>query len=259
MKARGFFSVIYEDDEIIVVDKAPGISVIGDRWDESAERLDRLVSARLGGAKVYTAHRIDRDTSGLVLFAKTEAAHRRLSLAFEGRDVGKRYLAIVRGRPAWKETECDLRLVPDGNKKHMTIVDKFRGKPSLTRFAVLGGAGGFSLVEARPETGRTHQIRAHAAALGFPIACDALYGSPEAVLLSAIKKGWRGDKLEERPLLARLGLHAAEIALAKEALAPPGESSDGLRFRAPAPKDMAALISQMEKAAGSIFIPNGVY
>jgi len=145
-----------------------------------------------------------------VVFAKNENTHRRLSLAFEGREVKKRYITVVCGRPAWKETACDLPLIPDGNKKHQTIIDKYRGKKSLTRFTVLGNAGGFSVLEAFPETGRTHQIRVHAAALGFPVACDELYGKKTPVLLSDIKKNYRGDLLEEKPLLARLGLHALE-------------------------------------------------
>jgi len=94
--------------------------------------------------------------------------------------------------------------------------------------------GNLSVLEAFPETGRTHQIRVHAAALGFPVVCDSLYGKDKPVLLSAIKKNWRGDLLEEKPLLARLGLHAAELSLPAQTL------------RAPLPRDMTALIKQMK-------------
>jgi RluA family pseudouridine synthase len=242
MKASPPFTVIFEDETIIAVNKASGISVGGDRWDESKDRLDRLVaeaaalSAALPAAsKLFTVHRIDRETSGLVVFAKDEAAHRRLSLAFEGRDVKKRYVAVVHGRPSWQEMTCDLPLVPNGNKQHQTIIDKYQGKKSLTRFKLLGSAGNLSVFEAFPETGRTHQIRVHAAALGFPVVCDSLYGKDKPVLLSAIKKNWRGDLLEEKPLLARLGLHAAELSL---------PSSQTLC--APLPRDMTALIKQMK-------------
>jgi RluA family pseudouridine synthase len=250
MKALPPFTIIYEDETIIAVNKASGISVGGDRWDESKERLDKLVAetAALPAAlpadkgmnkpptsKLFTVHRIDRETSGLVVFAKDEAAHRRLSLAFEGRDVKKRYIAIVHGRPSWQETVCDLPLVPNGNKQHHTIIDKYQGKKSLTCFKFLGSAGNLSVLEVFPETGRTHQIRVHAAALGFPVVCDSLYGKDKPVLLSAIKKNWRGDLLEERPLLARLGLHAAELSL---------PSSQTLC--APLPRDMTALIKQMK-------------
>ena len=245
MKSVQLFTVIHEDEDIVAVNKASGIAIGGDRWDESRERLDRLVAETVPASKVFIVHRIDRDTSGLVVFAKNEAAHRRLSLAFEGRDVTKRYIAVVHGRPPWKETACDLPLVPNGNKQHMTIIDKYRGKKSLTRFTVIRSAGSYSVLEALPETGRTHQIRVHAAALGFPIVCDSMYGKDKPVLLSEIKKNWRGDQLEEKPLLARLGLHAAELSL------PAAESDKGIiQLSAPLPRDMAALIKQMEKISG---------
>jgi len=223
--------------------------VCPDRWDESRERLDRLVAETLRiPAKIFIVHRIDRDTSGLVLFAKNEASHRRLSLAFEGRTVAKRYIAVVNGRPTWKETSCDLPLVPNGNKRHMTIVDKFRGKKSITRFVLLGSAGNYSVLEALPETGRTHQIRVHAAALGFPVVCDPLYGRGGPVLLSSIKKNWRGDPRDENPLLARLGLHAMELSLPAG-----GGNGASLTFSAPLPRDMKALVKQMEKITDTVF------
>jgi 23S rRNA-/tRNA-specific pseudouridylate synthase len=138
-----------------------------------------------------------------------------------------------------------LPLVPNGNKRHLTIIDKYRGKPSRTTFRFLGSAGNYSVLEALPETGRTHQIRVHLAALGHPVVCDELYGNSKPVLLSAIKRGWRGDPVEEKPLLSRLGLHAAELFIP--------DYADGLSLKAPLPRDMAALVKQMEKAAGNEF------
>jgi len=258
MKPSSPFGVIHEDGEIVAVNKASGIAVCPDRWDESRERLDRLVAESLGpAARIFVVHRIDRDTSGLVLFARNEASHRRLSLAFEGREIAKRYIAVVNGRPPWRENSCDLPLVPNGNKRHMTIVDKFRGKKSLTRFVLLGSAGNYSVLEALPETGRTHQIRVHAAALGFPVACDPLYGRDGPVLLSSIKRNWRGDPRDERPLLARLGLHALELSLPSRIVS--GEAAGGgndtsLRFGAPLPRDMKALVRQMEKITDTVFL-----
>ena len=110
-----------------------------DRWDETKERLDKLIEKEYEIPKLYTVHRIDKDTSGLVIFAKNRDAHRELSVSFEKRLIKKRYIAVAHGRPSWKETECALPLVPNGNKKHMTIIDKYRGKESLTRFTVLLG------------------------------------------------------------------------------------------------------------------------
>jgi len=253
---RPFFSLVYEDENIAAVYKSSGISVSPDRWDLSKERLDKLVAESLSLQKIYTVHRIDRETSGLVVFAKSSETHKALSMAFENREVKKRYIAVVNGRPSWKETVCDLSLVPNGNKRHLTIIDKFRGKKALTAFRFLGSAGNYSVLEALPETGRIHQIRVHLAALGYPVVCDELYGNAKPVLLSAIKRSWRGDLLEERPLLSRLGLHAAELFI-------PGyarngaETAAGLCLKAPLPKDMSALINQMEKVSGNgIFLEN---
>ena len=242
------FTIIYEDDSIIAVNKAPGIAVVGERWDEDAPRLDRIIKEELASrgkrkTELYTVHRIDKDTSGLVIFAKDSETHKTLSLAFEKREVEKMYCAVVHGRPLWTggKTSCELPLIPDGNKKHLTIVDKYHGKPSRTGFTLLLSAGNYSVLEARPETGRTHQIRVHLSALGYPIVCDPLYGkhvrsgTMEGIYLSSIKRNWHGDEAEERPLLARLGLHAARLVYNK------------IVYEAPLQKDMASLIKQMEK------------
>jgi RluA family pseudouridine synthase len=266
MKKNAPFTVVYEDRRVIAVNKASGIAVTPDRWDPSRERLDRLVEAVLtaGASRLWTIHRIDQDTSGLVAFAKDEEAHRFFSAAFEDRRVEKRYIAVVYGRPGWEEEACDLPLVPNGNKRHLTIIDKHRGKKSLTRFRYLGGAGNYAVLEALPETGRTHQIRVHLAALGHPVVCDPLYGSGKPVFLSSFKPGWRGDPFNEQPLLGRLGLHAAELVLPGLEGEAGGQGDDGkacgggaeekgrgpLRLCAPTAKDMAALIKQIEKRGG---------
>jgi len=238
MKSAPFYTVIDNNDRFIAVNKASGISVSADRWDESKERLDKLIEHDLKIPKIYIVHRIDRETSGLVIFAKDRETHRSLSLSFENRQIVKRYTAVVHGRPSWKETSCDLPLVPNGNKKHMTIIDKYRGKESLTRFFFLTSAGNYSVLEVQPHTGRIHQIRVHAAAIGHPVVCDTLYGKDTPVKLSSFKRGYRGDTFEEKPLLSRLGLHALELTL-----------PDGLTLKAPLQRDMSSLINQMKKQA----------
>ena len=236
MKNTPLFTVIYNDEKLLAVNKMSGLSVGGDRWDDSKERLDKLIEHDLKIQKIYTVHRIDKETSGLVVFAKDKETHRNLSIAFEKRGISKRYIAIVHGRPSWKETKCELALVPNGNKKHMTIIDKYRGKESVTYFKLLQSAGNYSVLEVMPQTGRIHQIRVHAAALGHPVVCDGLYGKTTPVKLSSFKRGYRGDPLEEKPLLSRLGLHAKELIL-----------PDGKILTAPLQRDMSALIKQMEK------------
>jgi len=238
LKTLASYTVIFENENYIAVNKASGVSVGGDRYDESKERLDRLLESDLKLAKIYTVHRIDKETSGLVVFAKNKETHRELSVAFEQRKVSKLYIAIVHGRPSWENTSCDLALVPNGNKKHMTIIDKYHGKESLTEFTCVTKAGNYSVLQARPQTGRIHQIRVHAAALGHPVVCDALYGKLSVVKLSSFKRGYRGDTANERPLLSRLGLHAMELKL-----------PDGQELFAPLPRDISALVKQMEKQA----------
>jgi RluA family pseudouridine synthase len=284
------FTILYQDAWLAAVNKSAGITVTAERWDPSADRLDLLVEEALakpapavpamtGSAepapadppqsppRLWTVHRIDRDTSGLVVFARDEETHRFLSQAFEDRQVEKRYLAVVYGRPLWKETSCDLPLLPNGNKKHLTIIDKYRGKKSLTHFRFLGGVGNYSVVEALPKTGRTHQIRVHLSALGHPVVCDSLYGSDKPVFLSSFKPDRRGDPFDERPLLGRLGLHAAELVLPRPGAKTGGKGgTDGgqeepLRLCAPLARDMAALIKQIEKRGGKFqacFGPNPV-
>jgi len=245
------FTIIYEDDAIMAVNKASGIAVKGDRWDEDIPRLDLLLKQELAarqektGQELFTVHRIDKDTSGLVIFAKDQKTHKELSAAFESRQAEKTYVAVIHGRPAWpgSKANCDLPLVPDGSKKHLTIIDKYRGKPSFTAFSLILSAGNYSVVEAHPETGRTHQIRVHLSAMGYPIVCDPLYGkaasgrarsgTEKGVYLSSFKKDWRGNAFEERPLLDRLGLHASGLVI------------NGTKFEAPLPKDLAALIKQL--------------
>jgi RluA family pseudouridine synthase len=236
------FLIIFEDNDIIAVNKNSGIPVCADRWNYSRRRLDTLL-AEVSGKRLFTVHRIDAGTSGVVVFAKNAAAHRRLSMAFESRAVDKTYTAAVHGIPRWTETVCDAPLVVNGDKRHRTIIDKYRGKKSLTRFRLLSHAGGVSIIEARPESGRTHQIRVHLARLGHPIICDQLYGNDAPLFLSEIKKNWRGDRFDERPLIERLALHALRLKL-------PARDGGSILLDAPYPKDMAALVKQVGKLGG---------
>lgn len=249
MKRSLHYKILHEDEELVVVDKTAGLAVLADRWDDSADHLDDLLNERFAPARVFVVHRIDRDTSGLVIFAKNAEAHRSLSAAFETRRVGKTYILAVHGIPAWKETVCELLLRMDGDRDHRTVIDKSGGKRAVTAFKVLGAYGHVSIIEAKPETGRTHQIRVHAAAIGHPIVADRLYGDGRPLRLSSFKRGWRGDPWEEKPLIDRLALHAAALDL------PPKKADDSerLSFVAALPRDMTAVVRQLEKAANEDF------
>lgn len=243
MKRNEPFSILYEDEHFIAVNKASGLLVAQDRWDPEAPRLDTLLSNAVckEGSRLFAVHRIDKDTSGIVLYAKTAEAHRALSIMFEERDIKKTYHALVHGRPLQEEFSIDAPLKADGDAYHRTIKDARRGKDSLTHFTLIGVCGPYSWIEAQPITGRTHQIRVHLTIAGFSIVCDSLYGSKAPLYLSKIKRRWQGDEFEERPLLDRLALHAWKLEFAHPITKEP------LCITAPYPKDLHSTRNQLSK------------
>ena len=237
------YSVLYSDDDIVVLNKRSGILIAADRYNEDAPRLDLLAQEEFG--KLYAVHRIDKDTSGIIVYARNAEAQRSLSMQFEKREVQKTYHALVYGHPLWENLEVKLPLLPDGDARHRTVVNKKVGKPSLTDFRLIGTCGPYSWIEAKPKTGRTHQIRVHLAENGLCIVCDPLYsGNQKPVRLSEIKKKWNGDEYEERPLLSRLALHAYKIEFKHP------RTEETVSFTAPYPKDMEATRKQLAKIFG---------
>lgn len=237
------YNVIYSDDDIIVLNKRSGILIAADRYDPDAPRLDVIAEKEFG--KLFAVHRIDKDTSGLIIYARNPEAQKILSMQFEHREVHKTYHALVYGHPLWEDLNVDLSLQPDGDSRHRTVVSKRYGKPSETDFHLIGNCGPYSWIEAKPKTGRTHQIRVHLAANGLSIVCDPLYsGNQKPVRLSEIKKKWNGDEYEERPLLSRLALHAYKIEFKHP------KTGEMVSFTAPYPKDMDATRKQLAKIFG---------
>ncbi|MCE5256111.1 MAG: RluA family pseudouridine synthase [Spirochaetaceae bacterium] len=232
---------IYSDTSIVVVQKPSGWLAIPDRYDPNAPVVLNALEKEFG--RLFVVHRLDKDTSGLLVYARTAEAHRTLSEQFASRSVEKRYLAIVRGVPEEDEWVCDKPLLADADRFHHTVIDAKKGKPAFSRFVVRERYRDYSLVEVLPETGRTHQIRVHAAATGYPILADPLYGDGKPLLLSHLKRGWKGDVFEEKPLMGRTALHAEWIRFIH-----PG-SGQTEEFSAPLPKDFSATVSQLRKLA----------
>lgn len=243
MKATADYTVIHADESFVALNKRAGLLVAGDRYDDSAPRLDKIASAEFG--RLLAVHRIDRDTSGVILYARTEDARRSLCAQLEKRTARKTYHCLARGKPAWESVTVDLPLLVDGDDRHRTVVSKKYGKPSSTVFTLIGSCGPFSWIEARPVGGRTHQIRAHIASLGLPILCDELYGHDNRpFFLSSVKRRWNGDEFEERALLARLALHAYKIEIDHPA------TKERMALAAPYPRDMDAARKQLKKIYG---------
>lgn len=203
--------VVFEDDALLVFDKPSGLLVAPDRWDKARVNLMGLVHARLG-RHVANVHRLDADTSGLLLCAKTKPALDHLSGQFQSKTVAKVYHALVVGAPAMDTYTVDFVLKEDEAAPGRMCVVKKHGKAAVTEFRVLERFGKFALVECRPQTGRTHQIRVHLAASGTPILNDAFYGDDTRLLLSDLKRGYKG-RADEKPLIARLALHASELTV----------------------------------------------
>ncbi len=181
--------ILHVDEAIIVVNKRAGLPVLPDGWDASAPYLLHELEGTYGrhagdsGSGVWSVHRLDKTTSGVMVFARTAEAHRDLNGQFERHEAEKLYHAILVGLPDWDEKLAKHPLRTDVGHRHRTAVDPRRGKPAETRFKVLQRAGPCTLVEAQLMTGRTHQIRAHAYALGYPLLGDTLYGAQPSDLI----------------------------------------------------------------------------
>ena len=230
--------IVYEDENLVVVNKPAGLLTIPDRWDQTKVSLLGIMNETLSSS-VRTVHRLDKETSGLILFAKNVETQREISRQFEAHEIEKTYLALVDGEVEGEGT-IELPLEEDPQHVGMTRVDEKRGKHSVTRYEVAERFRGFTLLRVKPLSGRTHQIRVHLAAKGSPLAVDALYGKRSAIYLSELKPNYKTKQQGERPLIARLTLHAAGLRFKT----PQGQE---MKLEIPLPKDLEVTLKYLRK------------
>ncbi len=233
--------VIFEDDTLVAFDKPSGLPVAPDRRDKGHANLMELVRARLGPG-VANVHRLDADTSGLLLCAKTRPALDFLSGQFQAKTVEKIYHALAVGHPPLDAYTVDFVLKEDEAAPGRMCVVKKHGLAAVTEVRVLERFGRFTDLECRPLTGRMHQIRVHLAASGTPILNDPVYGDATQLLLSDLKRGYKG-RADERPLLARLALHAAQLTFTHP------RTRERVTLTAPLPNDYAVALKYLRKFA----------
>jgi RluA family pseudouridine synthase len=210
--------ILYRDAHFVALDKPAGLASVRERWtdDESAFVLVwRMIrEADPEARKPRVVHRIDKETSGVLLFAVSLEAARSLSRQFREREVEKTYLGIVQGTPPEEEGEIEVMLDDDRSRAGFVSVVRRGGKPAVTLWRRREAFAGYALLELNPRTGRTHQIRASLRHLGYPLLGDPDYGGREALRLSEIKPRYKTkEALPERPVLGRVALHAASVAL----------------------------------------------
>ena len=237
--------VLYEDEDLIVVDKAPGILVHPGRGNPHGTLVNAVAwhaetLSKIGGPwRPGVVHRLDRDTSGVIVFAKNDTAHARLGKQWEDRTVEKAYVALVEGVP---ELDADVIEHPLGKDRHVREKVAVRrdgsGKEASSHYEVVEAFDGFALLHVRPKTGRTHQVRVHLAHIGHRIVADRQYGSRDRLTLQEVARGRaEGDEV----LLVRQALHAASLKV----LHP--RSREPLFFESPLPADMVRTLDALRR------------
>src|SRR5438067_4108558 len=217
--------VIFEDEDLLVVNKPPGMTVHPSPGHRTATLVNAILAhchdlSGIGGvSRPGIVHRLDRDTSGIIVVAKNDAAHNALARQLKDRSVEKTYLALVEGTPRPLEGSIEAPIARDPrNRQRMAVIEG--GREATTAYRVIERFRGMSLLEARPKTGRTHQIRVHLAAIGHPIVGDRVYGRPS-------------------PLVDRQFLHAIRIAFTHP------RSGERMEFEAALADDLARAVERL--------------
>jgi 23S rRNA pseudouridine1911/1915/1917 synthase len=249
MRQEGL-SILFEDDRLIAVAKPANLATIPGRGEKDSvlQMLSRQMGIPCSGTadpRLRLVHRLDKETTGVLLLAKDLAAQRHMSHQFQNNQIKKEYLALVFGKPEADEGEIDAPIAPHPTSRDRMMVTK-HGRAARTGWKVEKRMKQFALLRCFPKTGRTHQIRVHLRSIGLPLAVDTLYnprrpGIPSGIFLSEFKRDYRPTAGEdERPLISRLTLHAERIGFVH----PDGQP---MVVESPPPKDFRAAVAQLSK------------
>ena len=232
---------LFEDTEMLVLNKPAGLLVVPDRWDKAKDNIVDLLRPKY--TYIANVHRLDKETSGVLILAKTPESLSTLTGMFRSREVEKNYVALIRSALPESPMLVEEPIADDPRHPGLSMISK-SGKPAETVFETQERFRHFSFIRAKPHTGRMHQIRVHLKAIGCPIVADQNYGNGLPLLLSHIKKKYKAkSEGEEKPLLNRLGLHAEVIRF----IDPP--TGKTVEWVAPLPKDMALALKYLRKYA----------
>jgi tRNA pseudouridine32 synthase/23S rRNA pseudouridine746 synthase len=231
--------ILFNDKALLVVNKPAGLSTLPDGYNPSLPHIKSVLEQQYG--LLWIVHRLDKETSGVLLLARSAEAHRSLNTQFEKRMVSKVYHALVVGNPEWQEKTVNLPLRPNGDRRHRTVVDPQAGKPAVTHLKILERLGHYSLVEVIPETGRTHQIRAHLSASGFFILGDKLYGWRINIQPAEKEVRYQQDPSLSQRLTEGMGLHARSLEITHPF------SGEKMKFEAPYPAELARVLQQLRE------------
>jgi RluA family pseudouridine synthase len=232
-------AVLYVDDDLLVIDKPAGMVSTRGGYSTGSTSVQSALESKYG--RLWLVHRLDKETSGVMILARNAPAHRNLNLAFDRREPRKQYLGLILDVPSWREFHADQPLKVDADRAHRTRTSSV-GKPALTDFRVIDSNKDISLIEAILHTGLTHQIRAHLAGMGYPILMDTLYANREQL---ARMTDFLTD-ISAISILHRCALHAFEVRFAHP------HNGKEMILRAPIPTDILEVIK-----AGNLNYPNG--
>jgi RluA family pseudouridine synthase len=245
--------ILYEDEHLLALDKPAALRSSPDRFAPDQPNLINLLHNGISEAKPWAkqrgltylmnAHRLDPETSGVLLLAKSKPVLVSLANLFGSEKPTRKYLALVRGRPPEDRFETDAKLAPHPLRAGQMRVDSRLGKRARTVFEVLERFSRWTLLQCEPLTGRTHQIRVHLASLALPIVGDILYGG-KLLLLSSLKPEYRlKPEKVERPLISRVALHAHELSF------PHPVTNELVKLTSPWPKDLLVAVKYLRRYA----------